>query len=153
MSYCTAADVQAANPKRTYSATSTPTLAEVGEFVTQIAGEMDTVLTGRGLTVPVTTPTEFVTFLKKLNIVGAIAMCENAMFPEAVGQMSNVAAERFWKQYRDGIKFLQDGQLPSAAGGDTVGLPFSFFTENLGDEEPHEDSTWRRPKFGKNKEF
>ncbi len=152
MSYCTSADVQAANPKRTYSASTTPTLVEVGEFVSQIAGEIDTVLTGRGLTVPVTAPAEFVTFLKKLNIVGAIAMCENAMFPEAVGQMSNVAAERFWKQYRDGIKFLEDGQLPSAAGS-TTGLPFSFFTENQGDTEPEETHEWRKPKFRKNKEF
>ena len=44
MSYCTLADVQAANPKRTYGATTTPTLAEVGEFVSQIAGEIEDLL-------------------------------------------------------------------------------------------------------------
>jgi len=153
MSYCTIADVQTLNPTRTYSATSKPTLTQVGEYITQIAGEVDTVLQGRGLGVPIETPAVFVTFLKQLNAVGAAAMAERAMFPEAQGMMGGTAASALhWKQYQEGLKFLRDGSLPT--GTEAEALPFSFFEQNVGnDAEPVDDNAWARPKFGKNKEF
>jgi len=153
MSYCTAADVQALNPKRAYTATSTPTLAQVGVYVTQIGGEIDTVLRGRGLSTPVATPAEFVIFLKQLNAVGAAAISERAMFPEAQGMMGGTAAASLhWRQYQDGLKFIREGNLP--AGSEAVALPFSFFESNIGVEsEPEEEHCWPKSKFGKNKEF
>jgi hypothetical protein len=154
MSYCTTADVQALNPKRTYSATSTPTLTQVGEYVTNIAGEIDTVLQGRGLTTPIATPAAFVSFLEQLNAVGAAAMSERAMFPEASGMMGGTsAASMHWKQYQDGLKFLKDGNLPT--GVEDGPLPFSFFEQSYGleDEPGTDDQSWSRSKFGKNKEF
>lgn len=153
MSYCTITDVRGLNPKRTYSATSTPTADQVEEFVIKIAGEIDTVLQGRGLTTPVTTPTEFVTFLEQTNAVGAAALAERAMFPEASGLMGTTsAAAVHWKQYQDALKWLMTGNLPT--GTTAEALPFSFFEQHKAtDEEPQDTPTWVRPKFGKNKEF
>ena len=153
MSYCTLTDVQGFNPKRTYSATSTPTTTQVTEFISKIAGEIDTVLQGRGLTTPVTVPAAFLEFLEQLNAVGAAALAERAMFPESQGLMGGVAAGALhWKQYQDGLKWLKDGHLPT--GTTAEALPFSFFTDHSSEEtEPEEEHSWQRPKFGKNKEF
>src|SRR3989304_10292797 len=109
MSYCTMTDVQGFNPKRTYGASTTPTTTQVTEFIAKIAGEIDTVLQGRGLTTPVTVPTAFAEFLEQLNAVGAAALAERAMFPEASGLMGTTsAAAAHWKQYQDGLKFLKE---------------------------------------------
>ncbi len=153
MSYCTITDVRGFNPKRTYSATSTPTQTQVEEFISKIAGEIDTILQGRGFTTPVTTPTAFVEFLEQTNAVGAAALAERAMFPEAQGLMGNTsAAAVHWKQYQDALKWLREGNLPT--GTEAEALPFSFFEKNKAtDEEPSDDPSWVRPKFGKNKEF
>jgi len=150
MSYCTTDDIAGMNPTRTYGATSTPTVTQIGEYIDLIAGEMNTVLAGRGLAVPVTTPAQLVTFLKQLNMLGAGAMTEQAMFPETRGQMSAPASQVLWKQYRDGLEFLRNGQLMGTSG---VAYPFSFRTEEGGDTEPSEEHGWQKPKFGMNKEF
>ena len=153
MSYCTITDVRGFNPKRTYSATSAPTEAQVTEFIEKIAGEVDTVLAGRGLTTPVVTPTAFVTFLEQLNAVGAAALAERAMFPEATGMMAGVsAASMHWKQYTDGLKYLKEGSLPTGTSAEP--LTSSFMNDNkANDTEPTDAPGWVRPKFGKNKEF
>ena len=153
MSYCIMADVQGFNPKRTYNTGTTPTTAQVTEFIEKIAGEIDTVLEGRGLTTPVVTPTSFVTFLKQLNAVGAAALAERAMFPEASGMMAGVsAASMHWKQYTDGLKWLKDGSLPTGTSAEP--LASSFMNDNkANDTEPTDDPSWVRPKFGKEKEF
>ena len=153
MSYCTTTDVKTLNPTRTYDAASTPTLTQVQAYIDQIAGEVDTVLQGRGLAVPVTTPAVFVTFLKQLNAFGAAALAERAMFPEAQGMMGGTAASSMhWKQYQDGLKWMKEGSLPTGTSAEP--LPFSFFERNIGiDAEPVDDASWSRPKFGKNKEF
>lgn len=153
MSYCTSSDVQALNPRRTYDSNSTPTLTQVDGYITQIAGEIDTVLQGRAFTTPVATPTEFVTWLKQLNALGAAALAERAMFPEAQGMLGGTAASaQHWKQYQDGLHFLRTGNLPTGTTGEN--LPFSFFEQQMGsDTEPKETYDWQKPKFGKNKEF
>lgn len=155
MSYCTTTDIQALNPTRTYSATSKPTLTQVQTYIDQIAGEIDSILKGRGLATPITIPAEFVTFLKQLNAVGAAALAERAMFPEAQGMMGSTSASAMhWRQYQDGIKWLKEGQMPSDVDGDGTALPFSFFSDSISrDTEPKDDYDWQRPKFGKNKEF
>ena len=153
MSYCILADVQGLNAKRTYSATTTPTIAQVTEFISKIAGEIDVVLQGRGLTTPVLVPAALVEFLEQLNAVGAAGIAERAMFPDSQGQMGGVAAGALhWQQYQDGLKWLKEGNLPTGTSAES--LPFSFFTDHKADESaPHEEHTWQRPKFGKNKEF
>jgi hypothetical protein len=156
MSYCTVTDVQAVNPKRVYDATTTPTLTQLGTFITTIAAEVDTVLQGRGFATPVTaanTTAEFLAFLLALNARGAAAMAEQAMFPESKGMMAVPAAQVLWKQYQEGLKWLKEGPLPAGTVGEA--LPFSFFEkEGAGEVEPGKDEqAWAKPKFGMNKDF
>ena len=152
MAYAAIADVRAVNPKRTYSTTSTPTTTQVEGFITDIAAEMDTVIAGRGIVVPVTTPAEFLAFVTHLNALGAAALAERAMFPEAAGIGATPSSVVLWKQYQDGLKFLKEGKLPVSM--DSSAEPFSFHGEHQTTEsEPSETYPWQRPKFGKNKEF
>lgn len=152
MSYCTITDIRALNPQRTYSAVTTPTATQVEAYITQIAGELDATLLGRGLSVPVSTPAEFVAFLLQLNAVGAAARAEQAMFPEAKGLGTTPAAQVLWKQYQDGLKWLREGKLPT--GTTAEALPFSFRDKHVGTEdEPSEDYDWQKPKFGMSREF
>lgn len=151
MAYCTTAQVTTSLPTRTFSATSKPTTTEIGELIDRIAGEIDVVLGGRGLTVPVTTPDELVVFLEQLNILGASSLTEQAMFPETAGQMSAPAAKVLWNQYRQGLKFLMEGELTSTG---STPLAFSFQSENEGNAtEPSETHAWQKPKIQKNKEW
>lgn len=153
MSYCTLTDVQGLNSKRTYGASTTPTTTQATEFISKIAGEIDSVLQGRGLVTPVTTPDAFVEFLEQLNAVGAAALAERAMFPESQGLMGGVAAGALhWKQYQDGLKWLKEGALPT--GTTAEALPFSFFEQNRANgTEPTEENMWQTHTFGKNKDF
>lgn len=149
MAYCAIADVRALNPQRTYSATSKPSTTQVEGHIDDIAGQIDTVLKGRGLTTPVTTPAAFVTYLEQVNAYGAAALAEMGMFPEAGGVGATPQGDRLWKLYSQAMKYLQSGDLPSAIQS---GDPASFFTEHP-ITEPTEDYDWRKPKFGKDKEF
>lgn len=150
MAYCDIADVQALNPKRTYDGGSTPTQTQVGEFIDRVTSEIDTVLSGRGLTVPVTAPAAFVDHLKQVNAYGAAALAEAGMFPESFGVGYTPHGAWLWSRYRDAIKELRDGELPVGSGGELQ--PESFFTK-YPTTEPTAEEEWRRPKFGKDKEF
>ena len=44
MAYCTISDVRGMNPKRSYSDSTTPTEAQVTQYITEIAVEIDNVL-------------------------------------------------------------------------------------------------------------
>lgn len=152
MAYCTAANIASLNPQRTYSATSKPTLTGIGEFIDRIAAEMDVILKGRGMTVPVTTPDELVTFLEQLNALGAGALTEQAMFPAATGAGSSPASQVLWDRYREGLEYLKTGTLTTS--GEDAPIPFSWGSQQKAQgTEPRDDYNWNRPKFGKNKEF
>lgn len=153
MSYCTITEVRGVNPKRTYDTTSTPTATEVEEFIDRIGAEIDVVLQGRGLTTPITSPTELVSYLEQLNALGAAAMAEQAMFPEAKGMATVSSSEILWKRYREGLEYIKhEDNLSSETGAQA--LPFSFFEQNMGaDTEPSESYSWQDHKFKKNKEW
>jgi hypothetical protein len=152
MAYCTAAQVASLNPQRTYSASSKPSLTEIGEFIDRIAAEMDVILQGRSLTVPVTEPAELVTFLEQLNVLGAGSLTEQAMFPAATGAGSSPASGVLWARYREGLEYLKTGVLTTS--GSDAPVPFSWGSQQRAQgTEPVDDYTWNRPKFGKNKEF
>ncbi len=150
MSYCTITEVQGLNPKRTYDVTSKPTSTQVEALITQVAAEIDSILLGRGLTVPVTTPTELVTHLKQVNAYGAAALAEMGMFPEAAGLGATPHGHELWAIYTKMMEWLKTGTLPTAT---QAGNPRSFFEQHQSDSEPTEDYIWRDAKFGKNKEF
>lgn len=149
MAYCTITEVQALNPKRTYSSSTTPTQTQVEVHIDSIAAEIDTILKGRGLTTPVTTPAAFLAYLVQVNAYGVAALAEMGMFPEAVGTGQSPQGDRLWRLYVRAMTFLEKGDLPSAIQS---GDPSSFFTEHP-ITEPTEDYKWRAPKFRKSREF
>jgi len=102
--YASIDDVKALNPKRTYSATTTPTETQVGTYITLIEGEIDTVLLALGFLGDITAPAEFITFLRLLNALGAAAMAEQAMFPET----SEAGATPHWKALKARYEALLD---------------------------------------------
>lgn len=152
MAYAALSDVQAVNPKRTYSATTTPTSTQVTAFLTDIAAEIDTLLTSRGLTVPVTAPAEFLAHLKHVNAVGAAARAEFAMFPEAAeSPAGSPQGDRLWSQYQEYLRALRKDSLPVTLVADLT--PASFFTENAGSSCPEETYSWRDHGVRKGMEF
>jgi len=151
MAYCTSTEVQNLNPKRTYSATSTPTSTQVGLLIDQIAVEIDAVLEAQGYTVPVTTPTNFVNVLKAINAYGAAALAEAGMFPE----VSEMGSTPHWKvlndKYNEWMKALRAGEIPpdlaTGAAAEMVGSYYHSMEDQ--DEFPE-------PKFrirSEDKEF
>lgn len=151
MAYCTIADVRALNPKRTYDDSSKPTATQVEGFVDNAANEISTILSARGLAVPVTAPTHFANHLKHVNANGAAATAEMAMFPEAVGSPGGSPhGQQLYRIYKDQLAQLERGELPVSA--ESGAGPRGFFEQHLA-VEPTEEHEWRKPKFGKNKQF
>jgi hypothetical protein len=152
MAYAALSDIQAVNPKRTYSATSTPTTTQVTAFLSDIAAELDTILTSRGVTVPVTAPAEFLAHLKHVNAVGAAARAEFAMFPEAQeSPAGSPQGDRLWTQYQEYLRALRKDALPVTHESDLT--PASFFTENAGSSCPEESYAWRDHPVRRGMEF
>lgn len=146
MAYCTIDDVRAKNPKRIYDATSKPTSTQVEQFITDISNEIDSTLSGREITVPVTTPDFFVNHLKQVNANGAAALAEMAMFPEAMGTPGGSPhGTNLYKIYKDQLRQLESGALPETVPGSGGRGPFSF-----GSEHPDDIG---KAKFKKDKEF
>lgn len=140
MAYCTITDVQALNAQRTYGATTKPTTTQVTALIDQIAAEIDAVLAAKGFTIPVTTPTTFVTFLAAVNAYGAGALAEASMFPE----LSDAGSTPHWKvllaKYDAWMKLLIDGSaipasLDAGTEGENVGGSY-LDGDNSGDDYP-----------------
>lgn len=112
MSYCIVSDVQGLNPKREYSPTSTPNLAQVNTLIDTISDEIDLVLSSAGYTVPAT-GTAFVSALKRINAYGAAALAEMAMFPESSGMGETPHWKILLQIYQGWIKSLQEGKVPA----------------------------------------
>ena len=150
MAYCILDDVRGLNPKRTYDASSLPTSTQATAIMDAIYNEINSHLNSRGVTVPVTTPAHFVATLKQGNALGAAALTEEAMFPEAAGIGAGTHGQWLWTRYQNFLKWIDTGELPKAVDAD--GEPRSFFSENESDELI-EDQDWRRHKIRMNMEF
>lgn len=147
MAYAAIADVRGLNPKRTYSATTTPTEAQVIQYIADIAVEIDNVLQSQGYTVPVTAPDNFVSHLKLLNARGAAAQAEMAMFPDAVNGATPQGAQLL-SLYHDGLKALRSGEIAaSLAPGESSSPVGSYYTSGADQE------TYPGPAFTSTKEF
>lgn len=115
------------------TATSTPTQADVtNRILPDIQGEIDGVLSHRGLTVPVTTPQSFLDRLKSLNALGAAARVAGALFPMAQGPQSTTFAQWLQDRYDAGLQMLRNGEgIPDIVTLDGRGaLPRSFATSH-----------------------
>ena len=148
MAYCASADVQALNPKRSYSSTSTPTSTQIDTLIAQVAVEIDAVLEAQGFTVPVTTPTNFVNALKAVNAYGAAALAEMGMFPETSEIGSTPHWKVLWETYKDWLKQLRAGEIPLSLG---AGEMVSSFYHEMDDQDEWPDPAFR--KRSEDKEF
>jgi len=150
MAYCTLDDVRGLNPRRTYDATTQPTAAQVEAHISSIAAEMDSVLASRGVTTPITEPTEFVAWLKLVNAQGAAAIAELGSFPEQMGPGDTGYGYTLWRSYQSNLKLLQAMPLPGSQA--EAGGPRSHMTEHPV-ELPAEDYPWRKPRLPRDKEY
>jgi len=143
MAYCSLAEVQNLNPKRTYGASTTPTTTQVNALIAQIAVEIDAVLEAKGYTVPVTTPANFVEALKYLNAYGAAALAEMGMFPET----SEMGQTPHWKllneKYNDGIKQLREGEIPRGLGLDEEAIGAGSYYTEMSDQDDFPEPSFR----------
>lgn len=142
MAYCALSDVQALNPKRTYDDNSEPTSTQVGTLITQTAVEIDAVLQAQGYTVPITTPTNFVNFLKMVNAYGAASLAEMGMFPEISEKGSTPHWKVLWDTYKGWLKALRDGETPFDVA--TLGGDASSFYHEMEDQDDFPDPAFRK---------
>ena len=144
MAYASLSDIQALNPKRTYSATTTPTSTQVSALIDQIAAEIDAELMAKGYEAPATTPTEWVTFLKAVNAYGAAALAEMGMFPETSEQGSTPHWKVLYDTYKKWMKEIEEEKItPSSVSGANVG---GYYTD-VADQDEYPDPVFRiRPE-------
>ncbi len=142
MAYCSTTDVQALNPKQTYSANSTPTSTQVTALIAQVAVEIDAILEAKGYTVPVTTPANFVNVLKAVNAYGAAALAEMGMFPDT----SEMGSTPHWKilndKYNEWLKRLEAGDIPPALAPSVENVG-GYYTDVETDTENYPDPVFR----------
>jgi len=148
MAYCARTDVEMKTRRwmpTGFTTTTKPKAADVEQFVTDIAAEIDAILAADGITVPVTNATA-VAYLKHLNVLGAAALTADVLFPQATGEGETPAGAKFEKRYQDGLARLESGDNPVALilsqAADTGGrAPISHYTEMSSSDqeltEPH----------------
>lgn len=154
MAYAVLADVQALLPKFTLNDSSTPTATQVEGMITDVAGEVDAVLSSQGLTVPVAEPASFLAFLGLLNALGAAALAAAGMFPSdaQAGPAGTPLAPFLQSRYKGGLDRLAKGQ------GIPEGVPRSGSVTMRGylDQHPDEEvdlGDIAEPFFGREKVF
>jgi hypothetical protein len=118
------------------TATSTPSETDVTDrIIPDIHGQIDGVLSRRGLATPILAPSSFLDRLKALNALGAAARVVAALFPQAAGPASTTFHEWLQRRYDAGLEMLRNGEgipddvlvILNAGGG---GLPRSFATSH-----------------------
>ncbi len=151
MAYCVLADVQKNLSRFILDVNSNPNPTEAESMIDGIAADIDVRLARHDLTVPATTPSSFITWLKEVNTWGATASVLKAMFPAASGTGSNPAFQ-FWEtRYQAAIKLIESGEaLPTelAEGAAYIG-PSAYFIRNPDEEETLGDIAEPRIKIGK----
>lgn len=117
MAYATLDGVREQDPRAVYNETSKPTAGQEEQLLEDVAGEIDTVLSAAGYTVPITAPAALLSTVTRLNAIGAAAMAHMGMFPESVGAgPTSDLGSRLWKMYTDGLERLVDAGKAGATG-------------------------------------
>jgi len=145
MAYCEIAEVQALNPERTYDDSSTPTTTQVNALITQIAVEIDAILQAKGYTIPVTTPDNFVEFLKYVNAYGAAALADKGMFPAT----SEMGQTQHWqvmmKIYQGWLKDLKEGKAtPSSLAVSSASSELGSYYTEMSDTDDFPEPAFRK---------
>lgn len=118
---------------------SSVTVNQATHMVNAVSSEIDGVLSGAGLSTPVTTPAGFIAHLSLLNAYGTAAMILKSAFPEAA-MAGSAPAYAFWEErYQSGLKALRAGKdIPTGVDSGIIEndiLPSSYFTRNPDTEE------------------
>ncbi|MFA5801533.1 MAG: hypothetical protein WC911_03560 [Thermoleophilia bacterium] len=115
MGYCDITDIESRLSQwlsgNNLSEDTRPTRIDVEGFITDIAAELDAIIAGHNLTVPVTNTTA-VAALKGYNATGASAIAANAMFPGQVGANDKAYGAELEKSYQTALKRLEAPQHP-----------------------------------------
>lgn len=137
-----AVQVELGKMKSALTATSNPTLDDVtNKILPDISGQIDAVLSSRGLTVPVTAPASFLDRLKGLNAVGAAARVVAALFPQAAGPSSTLFAQWLQDRFDAGLQMLRDGEgIPDTAVLSGSSMPTSLWTSHPGTDSSDLDN-------------
>jgi len=143
MSYCTLEDVQALNPKRSYSSSTTPNATQVNALIDLVAVEIDSILQAQGYTVPVTTPSNFVNALKYVNAYGAAALAEAGMFPETTDPGQTAHWQMLNKKYEGWLEQLRKGEIPSSLSPGTSSADVASYYTQMGDKDDFPDPPFR----------
>ncbi len=146
MAYCAISDVQELVPKFTFDASSKPTLTQVTSLLDKVAADIDAALQGRGIATPVTSPTYLVNWLKNLNALGVAYRAMQGMFPSTAEKDALPAWQTYRKDYKEGLKAIEDGKLPSAL--ETGGQVASNYTED-DDQDNYPDPAFRKSENDK----
>lgn len=150
MAYATVPDVERLMAQFVIGSSTKPTETQVETIIADTEQEINAILAGRRITVPVTQPTEFVGWLKLLVSYGATAAVLKSMFPSAAGP-GETPAYAFWEsRYKAGLKGLSDGTLLPAEYQTGI-KPNTYFTRNPSSEESLGDIA--EPWFKRSKQF
>lgn len=136
MAYATEAKVEALMAKFAVDGSTTPTNTQLTIIIDDVAGDMDSRLAAKGVTVPVTSPAYFLDYLEGINSMGAAARTLRSMFPDVSGP-GEQPAYNFWQaRYNAFLKGVDDGSVipPDAMKGETV-APSTYLTRNPDTEE------------------
>jgi hypothetical protein len=108
-----------------------PTVADGLALADTAQGTIDAILSGKGVTTPVTAPASFVTSLRDLCAIYAASFISAQLFPQAAGPASTLLNEWLMRQYRAGIEDLRKGDvIPSITTRDATALPRSWATSH-----------------------
>lgn len=156
MSYATNGEVQGAIAKFTVGAATKPTTTQMTTMISEVEGFIDSVLSARGITTPITAPSQFVSALQGIAVAGTAARVLKSMFPDAVGAGETPAYAYWQKLFDDGIKALVDGSLipddPLVVGSASGYVaPSTYFTNNP--DEEAEIGVIAEPFFTRGKVF
>lgn len=108
-----------------------PTVADGLAFADRASGELDGILRGRGIAVPVAAPASFVANLRDLAALYAASLISAGLFPQAAGPSSTTHHEFLMGLYREGLKRIEDGSgIPDDIVGSGSSLPSSLATKH-----------------------
>lgn len=156
MVYASNSQVQGAIAKFTVGASTKPTTTQMSTIISEVEGIIDSVLSAKGIAVPVTLPAHFEQALEGISVAGSAARVLKSMFPDAVGAGETPAYAYWQKLFDDGIKALVDGSLipddPLVVGSASGYVaPSTYFTNNP--DEEAEIGTIAEPFFTRGKVF
>jgi len=146
MSYANVANVQAMLPLISIASNTVPTTSDVQQFIDQRSAEIDAALGSIGLSVPLTTPSEAVTYLTQLNTQGAAADVWRSAWISSPGIDPQKNADDLLAAFEKALDGFRTGtNLPSGVAiASTVRAPRSFFTDNyaIGPDSNDTQDAW-----------